>query len=124
MRNSNINTDLFRRAAVILLRIESLIVLALTIYLMIETFIAEVTHPSALAAEFVFGVVGTAGLWLASKGFRDGKSYGRAPAVMANAIAMGVAYYMFKGGDVVFIAVPLALLAAATFVASLFGYKE
>jgi hypothetical protein len=31
---------------------------------------------------------------------------------------------MFSGGDVLYLAIPLALLAAATFICALFGYKE
>jgi 4-amino-4-deoxy-L-arabinose transferase-like glycosyltransferase len=118
------NTDLFRRAAVILLRVEAVIILGLVAYLGIASFTSKITHPSALIGEVIFGCVGAFGLYVASKGFAQGKSYGRAPAVLANGIALGVAYFMFSGGDVPYLAVPLALLAGATFVASLFGYKE
>ena len=118
------NTDFFRRSAVILLRLEAAIVLLLAGYLVIESFLATITHPSALISEIVFGLIGAGGLYAASKGFAQGKSYGRAPAVLANAIALGVAYFMFSGGDVLYLAIPLALLAAATFMCALFGYKE
>ena len=118
------NTDFFRRSAVILLRIEAASGLVLAGYLVIASFLSKITHPSALISEIVFGIVGAIGLYVASKGFADRKSYGRAPAVLANAIALGVSYFMFSGGDVLYLAIPLALLAAATFISALFGYKE
>lgn len=118
------NTDFFRRAAVILLRLEAIIILGLVGYLFIASFTSDITHPSALIGEIVFGIAGAFGLYVASRGFAAGKSYGRAPAVLANAIALGVAYFMFSGGDVTYLAIPLAIIAGATFVAALFGYKE
>jgi hypothetical protein len=118
------NTDFFRRSAVILLRLEAAIVLTLACYLVVESIFAAITHPSALISEVLFGLIGAGGLYAASKGFAQGKSYGRAPAVLANAIALGVAYFMFSGGDVIYLAIPLTILAGATFIAALFGYKE
>jgi hypothetical protein len=56
-------------------------------------------------------------------GFARKRSYGRAPAVLANAIAVGVSYYMITGG-LLAVGIPLALLGATTFIASLFGYHE
>ena len=46
-----------------------------------------------------------------------------APAVLANAIAVGVSYYMISGGLLI-VGIPLSLLGAITFVAALFGYRE
>jgi hypothetical protein len=43
--------------------------------------------------------------------------------VLANAIAVGVSYYMITGGLLI-VGIPLALLGAITFVAALFGYRE
>jgi hypothetical protein len=56
-------------------------------------------------------------------GFAKRRSYGRAPAVLANAIAVGVSYYMISGG-LLAVGILLALLGSVTFVAALFGYRE
>ena len=112
-----------RKAAVWLLRIESLILVGLVLYLLLASVISTATWPSALIGEIVFGLFGAAGLYFASVGFVRRRSYGRAPAVLANAIAVGVSYYMITG-DLLVIGIPLALLGATTFVAALFGYHE
>ncbi len=70
-----------------------------------------------------FGTVGAIGLYFASTGFARNRSYGRAPAVLANLIAMGVAYYMISG-DLLIVGVPLAIVGAVTFLCALFGYRE
>ena len=118
------NTDFFRRSAVLLLRIEAAVILALLLFLIYATFTSDVTYPLALIGEILFGIAGATGLYFASVGFKNGKSYGRAPAVLANGIALGVAYYMIQGGDVVLLTYPLTLLALATLISALFGYKE
>lgn len=112
-----------RKAAIWLLRIESLILVGLVLYLLLASVISTATWPSALIGEIVFGLFGAAGLYFASVGFARRRSYGRAPAVLANAIAVGVSYYMITG-DLLVIGIPLALLGATTFVAALFGYHE
>jgi hypothetical protein len=76
-----------------------------------------------LIGEIVFALMGATGLYFASVGFARKRSYGRAPAVLANAIAVGVSYYMITGGLLV-VGIPLALLGSVTFVAALFGYRE
>lgn len=112
-----------RNAAIWLLRIESLILGGLVLYLLSATVFSTATWPSALIGEIVFASFGAAGLYFASTGFAKKRSYGRAPAVLANLIAIGVAYYMISG-DLLFVGIPLALLGAATFIAALFGYRE
>ncbi len=44
----------------------------------------------------IFGFLFAAGLFFAARGFRKGKYFGRAPAVLANLIALGVASYQFE----------------------------
>ena len=112
-----------RKAAVWLLRIESLILVGLVLYLLLASVFSTATWPSALIGEIVFGLIGATGLYFASMGFARKRSYGRAPAVLANAIAVGVSYYMITGG-LLAVGIPLALLGAATFITSLFGYHE
>jgi hypothetical protein len=112
-----------RNAAVWLLRIESLILVGIVLYLLLASVFSTATWPSALIGEIVFALLGAAGLFFASMGFARRRSYGRAPAVLANAIAVGVSYYMITGGLLI-VGIPLALLGAITFVAALFGYRE
>jgi len=112
-----------RTAALWLLRIESLILVGLVIYLLLATVFSTATWPSALIGEIVFASVGSIGLYFASTGFARRRSYGRAPAVLANAIAMGVSYYMISGALLI-VGIPLAILGAVTFIAALFGYRE
>ena len=112
-----------RNAAVWLLRIESLILVGIVLYLLLASVFSTATWPSALIGEIVFALLVAAGLFFASMGFARRRSYGRAPAVLANAIAVGVSYYMITGGLLI-VGIPLALLGAITFVAALFGYRE
>jgi len=112
-----------RRAAIWLLRIESSILGGIVIYLLLASVFSTATWPSALIGEIVFALIGAAGLFFASVGFVRKRSYGRAPAVLANAIAVGVSYYMITGG-LLAVGIPLALLGATTFIAALFGYRE
>jgi len=112
-----------RKAAVWLLRIESLILVGLVLYLLLASVFSTATWPSALVGEIVFALLGATGLFFASMGFAKRRSYGRAPAVLANAIAVGVSYYMISGG-LLAVGILLALLGSVTFVAALFGYRE
>ena len=116
-------TEVCRRRAIFLLKAESGLLLAVVIYLFIATLIADVSAPAALSAEIVFGLLGATGLWFCAKGFKDKKSYGRAPAVLANLIALGVSYYMISG-SLLIVGIPLLLLATVTLVSSALGYSE
>ena len=106
-----------------LLKIESLMVLSLVLFLLIAPLVSSVTAVESLGAEIIFGLIGSAGLWMCARGFKAGKSFGRAPAVLANLIALGVAYYMIKGGFIL-VGIPLAILAVLTAVSAALGYKE
>jgi hypothetical protein len=112
-----------RKVAIWLLRVEALILVGIVIYLLLASVFSTATWPSALIGEIVFALMGATGLYFASVGFARKRSYGRAPAVLANAIAVGVSYYMITGGLLV-VGIPLALLGSVTFVAALFGYRE
>ena len=116
-------SEICRRRAIFLLKAESGLLIAIVIYLILAPLISEVSVPSALSAEIVFGLLGAAGLWFCAKGFKDKKSYGRAPAVLANLIALGVSYYMISG-SLLIVGIPLLLLATITLVSSVFGYSE
>jgi len=112
-----------RIRAIYLLRIESLIILGLVGYLLIAPLISEVSAPAALSAEIAFGLLGSIGLWFCAGGFKQNKSFGRAPAVLANLIALGVSYYMVSG-KFFLVGIPLALLALITLISAALGYKE
>jgi len=112
-----------RNRVQLLLKFESLLILALVTYLLVAPLISSVTAPESLGAEIVFGFIGSAGLWLCARGFKAGKSFGRAPAVLANLIALGVAYYMISGGFLL-VGIPLAILALVTVVSAALGYKD
>ena len=117
------NLETNRKRAILLLRIESLMVLSLVLYLLIAPLVSSVTAVESLGAEILFGILGSAGLWFSSVGFSKGKSFGRAPAVLANLIALGVSYYMISGAFIV-VGVPLAVLSIVTLFSAAFGYKE
>jgi hypothetical protein len=106
-----------------LLKIESTLILALVTYLIVAPLISSVTAPESLGAEIIFGLIGATGLWLCASGFKVGKSFGRAPAVLANLIALGVAYFMISGGFLL-VGIPLAILALLTVGSAALGYKE
>jgi hypothetical protein len=116
-------TENSRVRAIYLLRLESLIILGLVIYLLVAPLISEVNAPAALSAEIIFGLLGSLGLWASASGFKQKKSFGRAPAVLANLIALGVSYYMITGKLLV-VGIPLAILAAITLISAVLGYRE
>ena len=116
-------TENSRVRAIYLLRLESLIILGLVIYLLVAPLISEVNAPAALSAEIIFGLLGSIGLWASASGFKQKKSFGRAPAVLANLIALGVSYYMITG-KLLIVGIPLAILAVITLISAVLGYKE
>jgi len=116
-------TENSRVRAIYLLRLESLIIVGLVIYLLVAPLISEVNVPAALSAEIIFGLLASIGLWASASGFKQKKSFGRAPAVLANLIALGVSYYMITG-KLLIVGIPLAILAAITLISSALGYRE
>ena len=116
-------TENSRVRAIYLLRLESLIILGLVIYLLVAPLISKVNAPAALSAEIIFGLLASIGLWASASGFKQKKSFGRAPAVLANLIALGVSYYMITG-KLLIVGIPLAILAAITLISAVLGYKE
>ena len=116
-------TENSRVRAIYLLRLESLIIVGLVIYLLVAPLISEVNVPAALSAEIIFGLLASIGLWASASGFKQKKSFGRAPAVLANLIALGVSYYMITG-KLLIVGIPLAILAAITLISAALGYRE
>lgn len=117
------STERCRTRASYLLKFESLILFGTVIYLLIAPFVSDVSAPAALSAEIVFATLAGIGLWFSASGFDKKKSFGRAPAVLANLIALGVSYYMVTG-NLYLVGIPLAVLAAITLISSALGYSE
>ena len=103
-----------RKMAATLLKVEALILIALAAVEVVATFTHDqIQEPLAIIGVIAFALMGAGGLLLSARGFTTGKMYGRAPAVLANLIALGVAYYQLSAG-LWLAALPLALLALAT----------
>ena len=121
--NNFFSTDKCRVRAIFLLRFESLIILGLVMYLLVAPLVSKVNAPAALSAEIIFGLLACLGLWFSAMGFAKKRSFGRAPAVLANLIALGVSYYMISGSLLV-VGIPLAILALITLFSAALGYAE
>ena len=114
-----------RKVAIQALRLESLVLLALILYLaLLAAFRTKpLSAPLALAGDFIALALGAIGLFASSISYKNGKSWGRAPAVLANLIALGVAYFMLSGKFYIG-AYPLGLLAIVTTAVCALGYRE
>ena len=77
---------------------EAILLFVLALFLIVESFISEAKNFDALIAEICFAILGGVGLLLAARGIRRGKRYGNSPSLLANLIALAVAYYIFEGG--------------------------
>ena len=90
-------------------------VAALGVWLVVLTFTADSVELLPLLGELIFIILGSAGLFAAARGYRRGKYFGRAPALLANLIAIGVSKYQFDGG-LYLVAIPLLILGVVTVV--------
>ena len=111
---SNQNQELRRKVATIILRSEGILILGLGVFLIAKGLSSnDSVEWFVISGEIGMVLAGGIGLLIAAKGFKDKKMYGRAPAVLANLIAIGVAKYMYEGG-LWWVAIPLTLIAATT----------
>lgn len=106
------------KVAALLVRIEAGFLAALAGYLLLRTATSEVEELDAVIAEIVFLIFGAIGLFFAGQGFLKQRYYGRGSTVMANLIALGVAYYMIDGGRLV-MGLTLGVFAIATLLAAI-----
>ena len=83
--------------AATLVRIEAIFLAGLAIYLAIRTATSKVEELDAILAEIIFLSFASVGLFFAGSGFIAKRNFARAPTVLANLIAIGVAYYMIDG---------------------------
>ena len=108
------NKSIRRSTVTTLLYIEAAIVLALGLWLIFFSFTHENEEVAPLLGEISFAVLGAIGLFIAGRGYARGKNYGRSPAILANLIAVGVAYYQIQGafyiGAVIILALALPTL--------------
>ena len=89
-----------RKWAAAFANLEALFLTSLAVYLFARSVTSEVEELDAVIAEIVFLIAGASGLFFAGRGILRGKRYGRGPIVMANLIALGVAYYMIDGNRI------------------------
>jgi hypothetical protein len=96
-----------------LLYAEGAVVLALGGWMLVLGFTHANREILPLLGVVLFAITGGLGLIQCGRGYTSGKNYGKAPAVLANLIALGVVKYQAEAG-LYFVAVPIALLAVAT----------
>ena len=101
-----------------LLFIEAGVVFTLAAWLMVLTVTSDSFELLPLIGVLLFALLGGGGLLLCGLFYKGGKYYGRAPAVLANLIALGVVSYQIEA-HLWFVAVPLAALAGTTLIATL-----
>jgi hypothetical protein len=113
-----------RSTVATLLYIEAAIVLALGLWLIFFSFTHENEELAPLLGEISFAAIGAVGLFIAGRGYARGKNYGRSPAILANLIAIGVAYYQIQGKFYIGAAIILALALPIIYLALSIAKKE
>lgn len=93
----------------LLLRIESVLVLGLALYMVF----LGLTHDKEWAPYLgvtVFALAGSGGLFALAYGAKAGKQWANSPSILANLIVLGVAKYQFEA-HLYWLAIPLAIMA-------------
>ena len=93
-----------------LLYIEGAIVLALGVWMGVMGITHEDRELPPLMGVLLFSLVGGLGLLASGRAFAAKKNWGRAPAVLANLIVLGVVRYQFDGNFLIG-AIPLLILS-------------
>ncbi|MSX19522.1 MAG: hypothetical protein F2803_06395 [Actinobacteria bacterium] len=106
-----------RTIAFSLLLIESILVLALGIYMIALGFTHDKSWMPYLSV-IGFSFAGSGALYTLAWGVKNGRRWANSPAILANLIALGVAKYQFEAG-VYWLAIPIAAMAV-TVTASIF----
>ena len=96
-----------------LLYTQGAVVLALGAWMIVFGFTHENREILPLLGVVLFAIAGGLGLIQCGRGYKAGKNYGKAPAVLANLIALGVVKYQAEAG-LYYVAIPIAVLAVAT----------
>jgi len=109
-----LNSVMRRKAVIALLRIEGISILALGLFLIIKGLVdGGAIEWFVISGILALALSGGFGLLAAAHGFKSKRMYGRAPAVLANLIAIGVSKYIYEAGFW-WAALPLTLYAALT----------
>jgi hypothetical protein len=102
-----------RSIAATLLFIEGALVLALGAWLIVLGITHENREILPLLGVLLFAIAGGLGLIQCGRGYKAGKNFGKAPAVLANLIVLGVVKYQVEAG-LYYLAIPLAVIAVVT----------
>lgn len=102
-----------RNIVATLLQVEAAALLALGAFLLIKSIGNHLEAPLALAGVVIFAILGALALMLSARGFRAGRNYGRAPAVLLNLIGLGVSYFQVQA-HLWLAAVPLGAISFLT----------
>jgi hypothetical protein len=102
-----------RSIAATLLFIEGALVLALGAWLIVLGATHENREILPLLGVLLFAIAGGLGLIQCGRGYKAGKNFGKAPAVLANLIVLGVVKYQAEAG-LYYLAIPLAVIAVVT----------
>jgi hypothetical protein len=115
------NLSTKRATVASLLYVEAGLVFALGAWLTVLGFTHEEKEMAPLLGVIVFAVLGAVGLFACARGYVNGKNFGRSPTILANLIALGVAYYQVQGhfyiGAVIILALALPTLYFAFMIA-------
>ena len=84
--------------------------LALGVWVAVMGFTHEDREIPPLAGVLLFSLIGGLGLLASGRAFAQKKNWGRAPAVLANLIVLGVVRYQFDGNFLIG-AIPLLILS-------------
>ncbi len=87
--------------------------LALGAWMVVLGFTHENREILPLLGVVLFCILGGLGLIQCGRGYKGGKNYGKAPAVLANLIALGVVKYQFEA-SAYYLAIPIGVLAVST----------
>lgn len=120
-KSNDANLSPKRPRVAALLYVEAGLVLALGLWLVVLGFTHEKKELPPLIGVVIFAILGASGLFASARGYVNGKSFGRSPTILANLIAVGVAYYQIQGqfyiGAVIILALALPTLYFAIMIA-------
>ena len=105
-----------------LLFLESVLVLALGIYMVVLGFTHDKAWlPYLSVVGFAFG--GSVALFALYKGVKEQKRWAFSPAILANLIVLGVGKYQFEAG-LYWLAIPLVTIAAIILITLLLNFRN
>ena len=116
---SKLTPNARRNLLVVFLRIEGIAILGLGSFLILKgLFTKGLIEWFVISGILILALAGGIGLLIAAKGFKAHKKYGRAPAVLANLIAIGVSKYMVEA-NLWWVAIPITLIAVSIIILTL-----